>query len=111
MFTRQLWQEIGRALDRVDRAGARGNNVLDRPGCEEMVEMLLESRLTRYLAFVCVEPPMRRFLRPALAHRLAEREQTRWVAHLKVCDRCREELKATKIASMLWQRLGLDKRQ
>ena len=106
MFSQLLWQELGRWLDRVDHAGALGRNVLNCPASEWIAELLAESRLTRHLTLVCVDPTMRATFLPGWVNgKLDQLERAIFVEHLKICSRCRQEIVAIRQADWLWRLL------
>jgi len=107
VFSKLLWQELGQLLDQVDLAGAQGHDVLGCPEYDWLVELLSESRLTRYMVFVCVEPGVRRDLMSKYLDRvLGEEDREVFLGHTMVCERCREELEAIRLACQLRNKLG-----
>ncbi len=106
MFSKLLWEELRQLLNQVDLAGAEGRDVLGCPEHDWLVELLVESRLTRYLVFVCVEPGVRtRLMCGYLDGILDEAERRTFLGHMEVCQRCREEVEVIRLASGLWKRL------
>jgi hypothetical protein len=107
VFSKLLWQELGQLLDQLDLAGAQGQDVLGCPEYDWLVELLSESRLTRYLVFVCVEPRVRKeFMSKFLDGALGESDREVFLGHTTVCERCREELDVIRLSCLLRDKLG-----
>ena len=99
VFTPELWMRLGAFLERVDRAGALGRDLFQSEEMDALAGVLRESRLTYYLLLTCTDPSLRsQLMEPGLDKALDEDERTQLRGHLAKCRRCREEIRAIRLA-------------